>query len=320
MKKNAKKIALLTFFIIALSLFGGCKISTTKRNYGNVVISYDLKEAENYLEYKILDEYGEEVKKVEYGKKVVLSLSPVNQNNLIGYYPYALTVNDQSLDFTCENGKYFATIEVLTKKIEILVKVGYNKFNFSTEEHSSLFDVYYSDENGNKLQSVFLGQTAYLTIEKNAKTLENKNECVVGFVNFNDTSLYSEVAGKNVFKKLITFTGVKNEFTVVTFENSYEFNPSRTKSYFEVTLQDKNGNEIGYAPVGEEVTVTIKRNALSSGLERFYVSSIKLNGVFLHETNDNSYPTSISVKYVSSGNGLNFVFGIAVDERVIRDD
>lgn len=320
MKKIAKFIALLSFLIIAFSLFGGCKISTTKRNYGNVVISYDLQEAENYLRYKLLDENGNEVKKPEYGKNVVLSLSPANQNNLISYYPYALTVNEQNCDFTCENGNYLATIEVLTKQIEILVKVGCNKFNFLTEEHSTLFDVYYQDEIGNKLQGVSLGQTVYLTIEKNAKTLENKNECVVGYVEFNDSVLYSDLKSKNVFKKQITFTGIQNEFTVATFENSYEFNPVRTKDYFEVTIQDKNGNEIGYAPVGEEITITIKRNAISSGLESFYISSIKLYGVVLHETNENNYPTSVSVKFVSTGNGLDFVFGIDVDERVIRDD
>lgn len=320
MKRNAKLLALLTFLIIAFSLFGGCKIATTKRNYSNMVISYDLKEAENYFKYKLLDEYGDEVKKVECGKNVVLSFSSVNQNSLTSYYPYALTVNEQDCDFIYENGNYLATIEVASQKTEILVKVGCNKYNFLTAEHSDLFDIYYSDESGNKFQSVYLGQTAYLTITRNAKKLENENECVVGFVEFNDTSLYSDGTSKNVFKKQITFTGIQNEFNVATFENSYKFDPKRTKDYFEVTVQDKNGNEIAYAPVGEEVTVSITRNTVFSGFERFYVSSITLNGAVLCETKENAYPTSVSVDFISEGNGFNFVFGIAVDERVIRDD
>ncbi|HBJ98472.1 MAG TPA: hypothetical protein DDY82_05395 [Clostridiales bacterium] len=320
MKRENKLILILALFLIITTFLGCKKPSATKKIYVNSAISYDLTDAEKYFKCEFFNEKGGKEENIIYRENMIISLSPVNQNDKKNFIPYLLTVDGKEYFFTYENGKYIVNISVATKSTDIFIKLLYNQVKFSTKEHSSLFDVYYQDENGNKLNVISLGQTAYLTIEKNANTLENENECVVGFIKFNNEKYYSDKPNKIIFKKQITFTKNRNEINVTTFVNSYDYDPIRAKEFYKVIITDKNGNEIGYAPEREEINITIKRSSTPFRLERFYISVVSINGEVLRQIDENQYVTSITVKFVSLGKGIKCSFKFQRDDRIIRDD
>lgn len=315
------KTKVILSFLLAFILIFSCGCKTTSKSLYNVYVKIE-KDAERLFEWKISRADGSPCLNAKRGDELVFS---VKRNNVASdkfYYVSSVSVDGEETNGAIdENGVYSIKFTMLYDALKILVNVGVNEINFTDSEVKSLFNVYFTDGNGEIVDHIRKGEKRFLNIERNENYQFYDKDYYIGCVDINGVETYSDDDDVERFKKEVCLN--EDDF-VVNIGGQYvyyEFSHPSVAKNFDVILRNNAGKRIGNFKQGDVLSVSVKKN--TAGI-RYFVYKIIVGDEQLYYSDgiggETVYFEAKSKLFELKQDELTIKIVLGLDELVSRDD
>lgn len=318
MKSKTKVI--LSFFLTVILIFS-CGCNTTSNSLSNVYVTFE-KNTERFFEWKITRLSGLPCLNAKRGDELVLS---VKRNNVVSdkiYYVSSVAVDGKQTNGTIdENGVYSIEFTMSYDALKISVGVGVNEINFNDSEVASLYNVYFTDENGEIFDHIGKNEKRFLNIERNENYQYYEKDYYIGCVGVNGTETFSDDDDVERFKKEICLNEDDFVLDISGQFVYYEFSHLSIAKNFDVILKNEVGQRVGSFKQGDFLTVSVKKN--TAGI-RHFVYKIIVDDEQLYYSDgigaESEYFEAKSNLFELKQDELTIKIIFGLDEIVSRDD
>ncbi len=249
-------LSVLLAFICVFSY--GCE--TTNKSFYNVYVTFE-KNAQGLFDWKITKANGLPCLNVKKGDELVLTITRNNVESDKTFYVSSVTVDGENFGVTNdEQGVYSLEFIMKNDALKILANVGVNEINFADSEVENLFNVYFTDENGEIVDHIGKGEKRFFNIERNENYQFYDKDYYIGCVDINGVETYSDDDDVERFKKEVCLNEDDFKFNVIGQYVYYEFSHPSVAKNFDVILRNNAGKRIGSFKQGDVLSVSVKKN------------------------------------------------------------
>lgn len=320
MKRKTRVKLILSLFLALICVFScGCKGATNKSLY-NVFVSFKDGGAGQFFEWQLTNADGSRLSNARKGDELVLSVKRNQKASDKVYYVSSVNVDGVKKHAESDGkGNYTLAFTMEYDALTITVYTGVNEIVFEDESVKGLFDVYFTDENGNEFDHIANGEKLFLNIARSENYDIYDKDYYVGSVKVNGKDIFSESQDVEHFKKEITLNEDNILLNISGQYFYYDFSHPNVADKFDVIIRNESNERVGRFVKGEKYTVAVKRN--SASVSKYFVNFMTVDGEQIFFSNGGSEGVFAEIKsnlfeLTQDVLTVRIVFG--VDEFVIR--